>query len=47
MEENFAEIEKTLRPKNFKKLQNIKKTRVGLPPQAYFEFTKMLDVNLN
>ena len=46
MQENLAEIEKTLRPGNYNKLMSRKLTHVGLPPQAYFEFIKMLDVKL-
>ena len=44
MQENFEEIEKTLRPDNYRKLMNRKISYVGLGPQAYFELIKMLDV---
>ena len=44
MQDNFEEIERTLRPDNYRKLINTKYRYVGLGPQAYFEFVKMLDV---
>lgn len=43
MTENIAELEKTLRPAEYNKNISKKIRYVGLGPQAYFEFIKMLD----
>jgi hypothetical protein len=43
---DFAFIEKTLRPNYYKKQRSIKSKYVGLPPQTYFNFLSIVDVNI-